>query len=71
MSKVLVLYYSAYGHIEALANAVAEGARETGAKVKAASRPMLPPVPVMMQIFPESFFDMVNRVGVSLSRRAC
>jgi NAD(P)H:quinone oxidoreductase type IV len=33
MSKVLVLYYSAYRHIEALANAVAEGARETGAKV--------------------------------------
>ena len=33
MSKVLVLYYSPYGHIEALANAVAEGARETGAKV--------------------------------------
>jgi NAD(P)H dehydrogenase (quinone) len=32
-SKVLVLYYSAYGHIEALTNAVAEGARETGAKV--------------------------------------
>ena len=27
MSKVLVLYYSAYGHIEAMANAVAEGAR--------------------------------------------
>ena len=25
MSKVLVLYYSAYGHIEAMANAVAEG----------------------------------------------
>jgi hypothetical protein len=33
MSKVLVLYYSAYGHIEAMANAVAEGAREAGAKV--------------------------------------
>jgi NAD(P)H dehydrogenase (quinone) len=33
MSKVLVLYYSSYGHIEAMANAVAEGARETGAKV--------------------------------------
>jgi NAD(P)H dehydrogenase (quinone) len=30
---VLVLYCSAYGHIEAMANAVAEGARETGAKV--------------------------------------
>src|ERR1700729_2924450 len=33
MSKVLVLYYSAYGHTEALANAVAEGAREAGAEV--------------------------------------
>ena len=32
MSKVLVLYYSAYGHIEAMAYAVAEGARETGAQ---------------------------------------
>jgi NAD(P)H dehydrogenase (quinone) len=25
MAKVLVLYYSAYGHIETMANAVAEG----------------------------------------------
>src|SRR5258706_1894748 len=33
MSKVLVLYYSSYGHIEAMANAVAEGARQTGAQV--------------------------------------
>src|SRR5262249_18113930 len=33
MSKVLVLYYSAYGHIEKLADAVAAGARETGAAV--------------------------------------
>ena len=33
MAKVLVLYYSAYGHIEAMANAVAEGAREAGAQV--------------------------------------
>ena len=33
MSKVLVLYYSAYGHIEAMAYAVAEGAREAGAQV--------------------------------------
>lgn len=31
MSKVLVLYYSSYGHVEALANAVAEGVRATGA----------------------------------------
>ncbi|ESQ77889.1 NAD(P)H:quinone oxidoreductase [Asticcacaulis sp. YBE204] len=33
MSKVLVLYYSSYGHIETLAEAVAEGARKTGAHV--------------------------------------
>ena len=33
MAKVLVLYYSAYGHIEAMANAMAEGARAGGATV--------------------------------------
>ena len=33
MSKVLVLYYSSYGHIEAMAQAVAEGARSAGATV--------------------------------------
>jgi NAD(P)H dehydrogenase (quinone) len=33
MSKVLVLYYSSYGHIETLADAIAEGARSTGATV--------------------------------------
>lgn len=33
MTKVLVLYYSAYGHIETMAGAVAEGARATGAQV--------------------------------------
>ncbi len=33
MSKVLVLYYSSYGHIETMAQAVAEGARSSGAKV--------------------------------------
>jgi len=31
MSKVLVLYYSSYGHIETLAGAIAEGARSAGA----------------------------------------
>ena len=30
MSKVLVLYYSSYGHIEKMAQAVAEGVREAG-----------------------------------------
>jgi NAD(P)H:quinone oxidoreductase, type IV len=33
MPKVLVLYYSSYGHIETMAKAVAEGAREAGADV--------------------------------------
>jgi NAD(P)H dehydrogenase (quinone) len=33
MSKVLVLYYSSYGHIEAMAEAVASGARAAGATV--------------------------------------
>ena len=30
MAKILVLYHSFYGHIEAMANAVAEGARQVG-----------------------------------------
>lgn len=33
MTKVLVLYYSSYGHIEQMADAVAEGARAGGAEV--------------------------------------
>lgn len=33
MAKVLVLYYSAYGHIETMAGAIAEGARAAGAQV--------------------------------------
>ena len=33
MTKVLVLYYSSYGHIETMAYAVAEGAKSAGADV--------------------------------------
>ncbi|WP_298673864.1 NAD(P)H:quinone oxidoreductase [uncultured Sphingomonas sp.] len=33
MTKVLVLYYSSYGHIQQMAQAVAKGAREAGAEV--------------------------------------
>ena len=43
MAKVLVLYYSTYGHIEAMANAVAEGAREAGAQVDVKRVPELVP----------------------------
>jgi NAD(P)H dehydrogenase (quinone) len=43
MAKVLVLYYSAYGHIEAMANAIAAGAREAGASVDIKRVPELVP----------------------------
>lgn len=43
MAKVLVLYYSSYGHIEQMAEAVAEGARETGAQVDIRRVPELVP----------------------------
>ena len=43
MAKVLVLYYSAYGHIEAMANAAAEGARSAGAQVDVKRVPELVP----------------------------
>lgn len=33
MAKVLVLYYSSYGHMETMANAIAAGARSAGATV--------------------------------------
>jgi NAD(P)H dehydrogenase (quinone) len=43
MPKVLVLYYSAYGHIETMAEAVAAGAREAGATVDIKRVPELVP----------------------------
>ena len=46
MAKVLVLYYSAWGHIEQMAYAVAEGARETGAEVTVKRVPELVPLEV-------------------------
>jgi NAD(P)H dehydrogenase (quinone) len=46
MPKVLVLYYSAYGHIETMAEAVAEGARAAGATVDIKRVPELVPAEV-------------------------
>jgi NAD(P)H dehydrogenase (quinone) len=43
MTRVLVLYYSADGHIEAMANAVAEDARGAGAEVDIKRVPELVP----------------------------
>lgn len=46
MIKILVLYYSAYGHIETMANAMAEGARSAGAQVEVKRVPELVPADV-------------------------
>jgi NAD(P)H dehydrogenase (quinone) len=43
MAKVLILYYSSYGHIETMAQAVAEGARSTGAEATIKRVPELVP----------------------------
>lgn len=43
MCKILVLYYSAYGHVETMAEAIAEGARAAGADVDIRRVPELVP----------------------------
>ncbi|MFO1152299.1 MAG: NAD(P)H:quinone oxidoreductase [Rhodospirillales bacterium] len=43
MTKVPILYYSSYGHIERMAEAVAEGVREAGAEVTIKRVPELVP----------------------------
>lgn len=43
MARVMVLYYSAYGHIETMAQAVAEGVRAGGANVDIKRVPELVP----------------------------
>ncbi|WP_267422408.1 NAD(P)H:quinone oxidoreductase [Methylobacterium sp. GC_Met_2] len=49
MAKVLVLYYSTYGHVEQMAYAVAEGAREARADVVVKRVPELVPEEVARQ----------------------
>jgi NAD(P)H dehydrogenase (quinone) len=46
MAKVLVLYYSTYGHIEKMAEAEAEGARSAGASVDIKRVPETAPLEV-------------------------
>lgn len=58
MTKILVLYYSTYGHIETMAGAVAEGARSGGAEV------VIKRVPELM---PE---DVARKSGVKLDQAA-
>ncbi|MBX9932908.1 MAG: NAD(P)H:quinone oxidoreductase [Methylobacterium sp.] len=49
MAKVLVLYYSSWGHVEQMAHAAAEGAREAGAEVAVKRVPELVPEEVARQ----------------------
>lgn len=49
MANVLVLYYSSWGHVEQMAHAVAEGAREAGAEVSVKRVPELVPDDVAKQ----------------------
>ena len=59
MSKILVLYYSAYGHIEKMAEAVAEGARAVpGAQVTIKRVP---------ELVPE---DVAKKSGLKVDQRA-
>jgi NAD(P)H dehydrogenase (quinone) len=46
MAKVLVLYYSSYGHVETMAEAVAQGARSAGASVDVKRVPETAPAEV-------------------------
>ncbi len=62
MAKVLVLYYSAYGHIEKMAEAVAEGARETGAAVDIKRVPELVP----LEIAQKSHFKLDQAAPVAI-----
>jgi len=49
MTKVLILYYSAYGHMERMAQAVAEGVRDAGVEADIKRVPELVPEQVAKQ----------------------
>ncbi|MFQ5773457.1 MAG: NAD(P)H:quinone oxidoreductase [Kiloniellaceae bacterium] len=59
MTKILVLYYSGYGHVETLAHAVAEGARRVDGVEAAVKR-----VP---ELVPE---DVARKAGMKLDQDA-
>jgi NAD(P)H dehydrogenase (quinone) len=54
MAKVLVLYYSSYGHLEKMASAAADGARDAGSQVVIKRVPELVPE----EIARKSYFKM-------------
>ncbi|MBD0416200.1 NAD(P)H:quinone oxidoreductase type IV [Oryzicola mucosus] len=51
MTKILVLYYSSWGHMEQMAKAAAEGAREAGADVTIKRVPELVPESVAKEAY--------------------
>jgi NAD(P)H dehydrogenase (quinone) len=58
MTRVLVLYYSSYGHIEKMATAVAEGVREAGAEAT---------IKRVLELVPE---DVAKKSGFKLDQAA-
>ena len=59
MTRVLIVYYSMYGHVEAMADAVAEGARKVDG------------VEVVIKRVPETIpEDQARAIGVKLDQRA-
>jgi NAD(P)H dehydrogenase (quinone) len=61
MAKVLVLYYSAYGHIETMAYAVAEGVHNGGAEVSVKRVPELVPE----EVAKKSGYKLDQRAGIA------
>jgi NAD(P)H dehydrogenase (quinone) len=59
MAKVLILYYSAYGHVERMAQAVAEGARSVSGTEVAVKR-----VPELVSE------DAARKAGIKLDQKA-
>jgi NAD(P)H dehydrogenase (quinone) len=61
MAKVLVLYYSAYGHIETMAYAIAEGAKSAGADVTVKRVPEL----VSEEVAKASYYKLDQKAPIA------
>ena len=61
MTRVLVLYYSSYGHVETMAGAIAEGARSAGASVDIKRVPETAP----LEIAQAAYFKLDQQAPVA------
>jgi NAD(P)H dehydrogenase (quinone) len=61
MTKVLILYYSAYGHMERMAQAVAEGVRDAGVESDIKRVPEL----VSEEVAKQSGFKLDQKVPIA------